>query len=263
LRFRRWDTGKPRPIGLIQGQTQQSLKSIMAATILVTGFAPFGGESVNPSWQAAQRLDGWATAGRVIAAREIPCAFGSAIAALERAIADLEPEAVIAVGQAGGRADFSVERVAVNLDDAEKPDNEGRQPVDAPVIAAGPAAYFSSLPVRSIVDALRQAGLPASISNTAGGFVCNHLFYGACHLRETRFPAMRAGFIHVPYAARTGRAPPRRADHGDRDDRHGIENRDRDDDRRRLVRPAPARPVRPGSPQDCPQKAAPAPPDAG
>lgn len=180
----------------------------MASKILVTGFAPFDGESVNPSWQAARRLDGWATAGRVVAAREIPCAFGAAIAALEAAIADLRPEAVIAVGQAGGRADFSVERIAVNLDDAERPDNEGRRPVDKPVIEGGPAAYLSSLPVKAIVAALREAGLPASVSNTAGGFVCNHLFYGACHLRETRFPAMRAGFIHVPYALEQGARHP-------------------------------------------------------
>jgi pyroglutamyl-peptidase len=180
----------------------------MATTILVTGFAPFGGESVNPSWQAARRLEGATIAGCVVAARELPCAFGSAIAALEQAIAELLPEALIAVGQAGGRADFSVERVAINLDDAEKPDNEGRQPVDAPVIAGGPAAYFSSLPVRSIVEALRFAGLPASISHTAGGFVCNHLFYGACHLRETRFPEMKAGFIHVPFALEQGARHP-------------------------------------------------------
>ena len=180
----------------------------MAATILITGFAPFGGESVNPSWQAASRLADWAVAGRVVAARELPCAFGAAITALEEAIVDLRPEAVIAVGQAGGRADFSVERVAVNLDDAEKPDNDGRQPKDAPVVAGGPAAYFSSLPVRAIVEALRGTGLPASISHTAGGFVCNHLFYGACHLRETRFPAMKTGFIHVPYALEQGARHP-------------------------------------------------------
>ena len=180
----------------------------MAAAILVTGFAPFGGEAVNPSWQAARRLDGWTCRGRRIAAREIPCAFGAAGAALEALIGELQPEATIAVGQAGGRADFSIERVAVNLDDADKPDNDGRQPVDAPVVAGGPVAYFASLPVRAIVAALRQAGLPASISNTAGGFVCNHLFYAACHLRETRFPTMKAGFIHVPYALEQGASHP-------------------------------------------------------
>ncbi len=181
----------------------------MAATILVTGFAPFGGESVNPSWQAAQRLEGCAIGGRIVATRELPCAFGAAIAALEEAIVELRPEAMIAVGQGRREGRFlPVERVAINLDDAEKPDNDGRQPIDAPVIAGGPAAYFSSLPVRGIVEALRRAGLPASISNTAGGFVCNHLFYGACHLRETRFPAMKTGFIHVPYALEQGARHP-------------------------------------------------------
>jgi pyroglutamyl-peptidase len=180
----------------------------MAATILVTGFAPFGGESLNPSWQAARRLEGRTTAGCVITARELPCAFGVSIAALEQAIAELRPEAVIAVGQAGGRPDLSVERVAVNLDDADKPDNLGEQPVDRPAIAGGPAAYFANLPVKAIVAALREAGLPASLSNSAGGFVCNHLFYGACHLRETRYSAMRVGFIHVPYALEQGARHP-------------------------------------------------------
>jgi len=180
----------------------------MASTILVTGFAPFDGESVNPSWQAARRLEGWMVGGRLVAAREIPCAFGASLGSLEALVEEIRPEAVIAVGQAGGRADFSVERVAVNLDDAERPDNEGRQPVDRPVIEGGPAAYFSSLPVKAIVAALREAGLPASLSNSAGGFVCNHLFYGACHLRETRFPAMKAGFIHVPYALEQGARHP-------------------------------------------------------
>jgi len=180
----------------------------MTPTILVTGFAPFDGESVNPSWLAARRLDGWTVAGRVVAAREIPCAFGASIAALEALMDEIKPEAAIAVGQAGGRADLSVERVAVNLDDAERPDNEGWRPIDRPVIEGGPAAYFSSLSVKAIVAALREAGLPASVSNSAGGFVCNHLFYGACHLRETRFPAMKAGFIHVPYALEQGARHP-------------------------------------------------------
>ena len=180
----------------------------MAPIILVTGFAPFGGESVNPSWQAAQRLEGWACRGREVAVREIPCAFSASIEALAEAVADLRPEAIIAVGQAGGRADLSVERVAVNLDDADKPDNVGDQPVDRPAIAGGPAAYFASLPVKAIVAALREAGLPASLSNSAGGFVCNHLFYGACHLRETRHKVMKVGFIHVPYALEQGARHP-------------------------------------------------------
>jgi pyroglutamyl-peptidase len=180
----------------------------MAPKILVTGFAPFGGASLNPSWQAARRLEGWICAGHVVAAREIPCVFGAALAAFEAAIAELKPKAAICVGQAGGRADLSVERIAVNLDGADAPDNEGQRPVDAPVIEAAPVAYLASLPVKAIVAALRNKGLPASLSNSAGSFVCNHLFYGACHLRARRFKAMKVGFIHVPYAPEQGAGHP-------------------------------------------------------
>jgi pyroglutamyl-peptidase len=180
----------------------------MASHVLVTGFAPFGGESVNPSWQAAQQLEGWTCRGRLVGAREIPCSFGASIAALEAAIGELRPIAVLCVGEAGGRADLSVERVAVNLDDAEAPDNDGAQPVDQPVVAGAPAAYFASLPLKAIVKRLREAGLPASLSRSAGGFVCNHLFYGACHLRARRFKAMRVGFIHVPYSLEQGARHP-------------------------------------------------------
>jgi pyroglutamyl-peptidase len=176
--------------------------------ILVTGFAPFDGAAVNPSWQAARRLDGWAHAGRTVSAREIPCAFGTAIRALAGLIENLAPEAVFLAGQAGGRPDLSVERVAVNLDDADKPDNDGAQPVEAAVVLDGPAAYFASIPVKPIVAALRASGLPASVSHTAGSFVCNHLFYGACHLRATRYPAMKVGFIHVPYGLEQGATHP-------------------------------------------------------
>ncbi|HLW90653.1 MAG TPA: pyroglutamyl-peptidase I [Roseiarcus sp.] len=180
----------------------------MASTILVTGFAPFGGESVNSSWQAARRLAGWTCHGHSIATREIPCAFGRSIAALEEAIVELKPKAVVSVGQAGGRSDLSVERIAVNLDDAEAPDNDGARPVDSTVVKGGPAAYFSSLPVKTIVSAIRQAGLPAALSHSAGSFVCNHLFYGACHLRAQRFKTMKVGFIHVPYLLDQGARHP-------------------------------------------------------
>jgi pyroglutamyl-peptidase len=180
----------------------------MARTILVTGFAPFGGESVNSSWQAAQRLEGWTSADCIVVAREIPCAFGVSISALETMVVAVRPEIVICVGQAGGRADFSVERIAANLDDADSPDNNGARPIDTPVLANAPAAYFSSLPVKAIVTAIRAAGLPASLSSTAGHFVCNHLFFGACHLRATRFDAMKVGFIHVPYSLEQGARHP-------------------------------------------------------
>jgi pyroglutamyl-peptidase len=178
------------------------------AIVLVTGFAPFGGESVNPSWQAARRLDGWTCGGHLVKAREIPCSFGASMAALAAAVDELRPMAVLGVGQAGGRADLSVERVAVNLDDADTPDNDGVQPADSPAIEGAPAAYLASLPVKAIVARLREEGLPASLSRSAGGFVCNHLFFGACHLREQRHRAMKVGFIHVPYLPEQGARHP-------------------------------------------------------
>ncbi len=167
-------------------------------TVLLTGFEPFAGESVNPSWEAVRRLDGWVCRGHRVVARRIPCVFGAALAALEAAVTDSDPVLLLAVGQAGRRGDVSVERVAVNLDDARIADNAGNQPIDAAVITGGPAAYFASLPVKAIVAAVQAAGIPASLSHTAGSFVCNHLFYGACHLRATRRPDLRVGFIHVP-----------------------------------------------------------------
>jgi pyroglutamyl-peptidase len=176
--------------------------------VLVTGFAPFDGAAVNPSWQAARRLDGWTHGGRTVNAREIPCAFATAIGALTALIEGLSPEAVILVGQAGGRPDLSVERIAINLNDADKPDNDGAQPVETAVHPGGPAAYFASIPVKPIVAALRAAGLPASVSHSAGSFVCNHLFYGACHLQATRYPSMKVGFIHVPYSLEQGATHP-------------------------------------------------------
>jgi pyroglutamyl-peptidase len=111
-----------------------------------------------------------------------------------------DPDLVLCVGQAGGRTGISVERVAINVDDARIPDNAGRQPVDEPVVAGGPAAYFAALPVKACVAAVRAAGIPASVSQTAGTFVCNHVFYGLAHLIATRRPALRGGFVHVPYA---------------------------------------------------------------
>jgi len=180
----------------------------MSRHILVTGFAPFGGESVNASWLAARRLEDWTCRGHIVTAREIPCAFESSIPALEAVIAQVKPRAVISVGQASGRADLSIERVAVNLDNAETPDNDGVQPADLSVLQGGPAAYFASLPVKAIVAAMRAAGLPASLSHSAGTFVCNHLFYGACHLRARRFKAMKVGLIHVPYSLEQGARHP-------------------------------------------------------
>jgi pyroglutamyl-peptidase len=167
--------------------------------VLVTGFEPFGGDSVNPALEAINRLHDMEIAGVQIAVQKIPTVFRKSIDVLYQAVERERPDIVICVGQAGGRPDISVERVAINIDDARIPDNEGNQPIDCPVIPNGPVAYWSSLPIKAIVQNLRMAGIPASVSQTAGTFVCNHLFYGLCHLIATRFPQMRGGFIHIPY----------------------------------------------------------------
>lgn len=169
-----------------------------ADTLLLTGFAPFGGETVNPSWQAVARLDGETLDGHRIATRCLPVEFGTAIDALRSALAETRPTLVLCVGQAGGRAQIAIERVAINVDDARIPDNAGASPVDAPIVADGPAAYFATLPIKAMLVALREAGIPAEISQTAGTYVCNHVFYGLMHtLRDS---AVRGGFIHIPYA---------------------------------------------------------------
>ncbi|RLU82351.1 pyroglutamyl-peptidase I [Streptomyces griseocarneus] len=168
--------------------------------VLLTGFEPFGGESVNPSWQAVQAAVARPLDGVRPAVAELPCVFGDAMDALRAAVEETDPELVLCVGQAGGRPDVTVERVAVNLDDARIPDNAGAQPVDRPVVPGGPAAYFATLPVKACVAAVRAAGLPASLSHTAGTFVCNHVFYGLMHLAATERPGLRGGFVHIPYA---------------------------------------------------------------
>ena len=170
-------------------------------TILLTGFEPFGGESVNPSWEIARALDGWACEGHAVRAVRLPCAFGDALRTLDEALAAHRPELVVCLGQAGGRAEISIERVAVNVDDARIPDNLGRQPIDAAVLPGGPVAYFSTLPIKAVAHDLREAGVAAAVSNTAGTFVCNHVFYALMHRLATA-PALaraRGGFVHVPY----------------------------------------------------------------
>lgn len=155
-------------------------------TVLITGFEPFGGESVNPSWEVVSGLDNAIIAGCRVVARQLPCVFGDSLTVLNSAIETLSPSLVLAVGQAGGRTDITVERVAINVDDARIADNRGQQPVDEPIVADGPAAWFSTLPIKAMVTAMRSAGIPASVSQTAGTFVCNHVMYGLLHkLRDT------------------------------------------------------------------------------
>lgn len=176
-------------------------------TVLLTGFEPFDGEQVNPSWQAVSALHGARISGHRVVARELPVVFGASLKALRTALKKTRPTLVIGIGQAGGRAQLSLERVAINVDDARIPDNKGQQPIDVPVIAEGPAAYFSTLPIKAMRQALMAAGFPAEISQTAGTYVCNHVFYGLMHaLRRQR--AVRAGFIHIPYSPAQASAHP-------------------------------------------------------
>ena len=168
--------------------------------MLVTGFEPFGGERLNPSWEICRQLAGKAIAGRRIETCRVPCEFRASIEAVAEAIEAHRPGLVICLGQAGGRAHMSVERVAINVDDARMADNAGACPVDEPIARDGPPAYFATLPVKAMTAAMRTAGVPAQLSNSAGTYVCNHLMYGVLHHLAASGSAARAGFIHVPFA---------------------------------------------------------------
>ena len=164
--------------------------------ILLTGFEPFGGEVINPSWEVARSLHGQVIAGATVQARCLPTSFGGAPRALAEALAVHKPELVIALGLASGRAEISIERVAVNLIDARIADNAGERPQDVPVCEGAPPAYFSTLPVKAIRNGLRAAGHPAGLSLTAGAFVCNQVFFELQHRLVGR--GVKSGFIHVP-----------------------------------------------------------------
>ena len=166
--------------------------------ILLTGFDPFGGEDINPSWEAVHALHGKRISGHRIVALQLPTEFAGSLRALKAAVRELAPAILLGVGQAGSRQQLSIERVAINLQDARIPDNAGAQPVDEPVFAGGPAAYFSTLPIKAMLAALHAQGLPAEISNSAGTYVCNHIAYAMLHLAAKR-RGVRAGFIHIPY----------------------------------------------------------------
>ncbi|MFD5465742.1 pyroglutamyl-peptidase I [Kitasatospora sp. NPDC127059] len=166
--------------------------------VLLTGFEPFDGADVNPSWEVARLVADSPPEGLLVTATRLSCVFGQAADELRTAIADCAPDLVVCLGQAAGRPDVTVERVAVNVDDARIPDNAGRRPVDRPVVPGGPAAYFATLPVKACVAAAREAGVPASLSHTAGTFVCNHVFYTLMHLLATEHPTARGGFVHIP-----------------------------------------------------------------
>lgn len=168
-------------------------------TVLLTGFDPFGGDTVNPSWEAVSRLHDEVIAGHRVVGVQLPTSFARAPKVLRAAIRRHAPSLALCVGQAGGRAAISLERVAINIDDARIADNDGARPVDSPVVRRGPAAYFSTLPIKSMREALCAAGIPAEISQTAGTFVCNSVFYALMHRLATIRPSARGGFVHIPY----------------------------------------------------------------
>lgn len=166
--------------------------------VLLTGFEPFDGQALNPSEEIAREINEATIARHKVVGALLPCVFGAAIKELKHQIKLHDPVVVICLGQAGGRAAITPERVAINLDDARIPDNAGQQPIDKPIVKDGPAAYFSTLPVKAIVQSLRKHGIPAELSQTAGTFVCNHVFYALMHELASHRPQVRGGFIHVP-----------------------------------------------------------------
>lgn len=174
--------------------------------VLLTGFDAFGGATLNPSWLAVQALHGRQVLGHSVVAAQLPTVFGEAQRALHALLAKHRPALVICVGQAGGRNALSLERVAINVDDAPIADNAGARPVDAPVVRGAPAAYFSTLPIKRALVALEADGLRAEVSQTAGTFVCNHVFFALMHALATRPGLRRArgGFVHVPWLAGQG-----------------------------------------------------------
>ena len=178
--------------------------------ILVTGFAPFGGEAINPSYEAVRQLPD-ALGDAHIIKMEIPVAFGKDIDCIAAALEKYNPDAVVCVGQAGGRTQITPEFVGINYMNARIPDNDGNQPTGR-IVEDGPDAYFSTLPVFAMTEAAREAGIPAGVSYTAGTYCCNEVMYGLLHLLATKHTNARGGFIHVPYLstqpdALSGKAP--------------------------------------------------------
>ena len=169
--------------------------------ILVTGFDPFGGEKINPALETIKRLPDAVLGARIIKL-EIPTVVGKSLAKIQEAVEKENPDVVLSIGQAGGRSEITVERVGINIDDCRIPDNEGNQPIDEPIVNGGPSAYFVTVPIKAIVEKIKANSIPASISNTAGTFICNHVCYGVAHLAAARTAAgkpMKSGFIHIPF----------------------------------------------------------------
>jgi pyroglutamyl-peptidase len=172
--------------------------------VLITGFGPFGTEVFNPSGQVAMELDGQTVGGARVTGIVLPVSSRDIEAAFLDALAASEPQIVLALGLAAGRLAPSIERVAVNVRDFPIPDTDGGLPIDQPVVEGGPVGYFTDLPIKAIQQAWAAADLPGYVSNTAGTYLCNQLFYLACH--HTRDRACRAGFLHIPSTPASARA---------------------------------------------------------
>lgn len=166
--------------------------------ILVTGFDPFGGDKVNPAYEAVKLLPTQISGAEIIKL-EVPTVFGKSAEKMREAIIKEKPDAVLCIGQAGGRSAITVEKVGINLNEARIADNEGNQPLNAAIRADGDTAYFSNLPVKAMVAAVKEKGIPAAVSYTAGTFVCNELLYNLLYLIDKEFPTLKGGFIHVPF----------------------------------------------------------------
>lgn len=166
--------------------------------VLVTGFDPFGGEAINPAYEAILKMKDKIEDHEIVKL-EIPTVFKKSIDVLDKAMMEEKPDIVICVGQAGGRYDFTLERAALNISDARIPDNEGNQPIDEVIFEDGDTAYFSKLPIKATVEQIKKKNVPASVSNTAGTYVCNHVMYGLLYLIDKKYRHVKGGFVHVPF----------------------------------------------------------------
>ena len=173
----------------------------MARKLLITGFDPFGGATVNPAWQAVRLLPD-VIGDLEVHKLEIPTVFGLAAQKVLEEAERCRPDVIVCIGQAGGRTDVTPERVGINLRDARIGDNAGNQPQEEPIVDGGPDAYFSTLPVKRMAQAIQAAGHPSSVSNSAGTFVCNDVLYSLLH--HYAGSDVKVGFIHVPFLPEQG-----------------------------------------------------------
>ena len=167
--------------------------------ILLTGFDPFGEENINPATEVVEKFSNEKIAGYQVKTLEIPTVYKKSVEKIKEKIDEIKPDLVISIGQAGGRTDISLERVAINIDDYRIEDNEGNKPVDKVINPQGENAYFSTLPIKKMVKRINENGIPAKVSNSAGTFVCNHLMYGLLNYIEKNDLDIKAGFIHIPF----------------------------------------------------------------